>query len=475
MYPKSDSKLLKGRHRRAVDNHDHARQTHVPAPADADIARRLDDLVKPAVFAELAHYRQLGLRNRLLTLPVMVAVVLAMLWRRIPGVCSLQRLLAQERILWAQPMQVSQPALSERFLTFPAELFEQVLEAVVAQLPARAAGRTRPVPRLLEGLQTRYAACYAVDATTLEALFRKLKALQDEPEARLAGQLTVAFDVVSHLPAKIWYQEDPARNDKLIIPQLLAWLPVNSLLVFDLGYFAFTFFDALSETGNWFVSRLRDKTSFTVQQVLVDRPQVRDRIVKLGVFRSNRSEHMVRLIEVQLAGVWRQYVTNVLDPQQLTIVEAVGIYERRWQIETAFLLVKRLLDLAYLWVGSLNGVQLQVWATWLYYAVLIDLCDDVAELLDLPLERISVEMVSRSLYFYAQAQQNGFTGAAAEYLAQNAKLLGVVKRLRQPDGQSTLTQIRLALDGLGPESVGPLYHEYPLPMPGSDLTIPAEP
>lgn len=475
MYAKSDSKLLKGRHRRAVDNHDHARRTHMPAPADADIERRLDELVKPAVFGELAHYRQLGLRNRLLTLPVMVAVVLAMLWRRIPGVSSLQRLLAQERILWTQPTQVSQPALSERFLTFPAELFERVLQAVLVQLPLRATRRTRPVPLLLQGLQARFAACYALDATTLEALFRKLKALQDEPEARLAGQLAVVFDLVSHLPAKIWFQEDPGRNEKLIVPQLLAWLPVNSLLVFDLGYFAFTFFDALSQTGNWFVSRLRDKTSFTVQQVLVDRPQVRDRIVKLGVFRSNRSERVVRLIEVQLAGAWRQYVTNVLDPQQLTIVEAVGIYERRWQIESAFLLVKRLLDLAYLWVGSLNGVQLQVWATWLYYAVLIDLCDDVAELLDLPLERISVEMVSRSLYFYVQAQHNGFTGSAAEYLAQQAKLLGVVKRLRPPDGLSSLTQIRLALDGLAPALVGTLYHERLLPTPEVDLTIRPEP
>jgi hypothetical protein len=200
MYPKSDSKLLKGRHRRAVDNHDHARRTHVPAPADADIERRLDELVKPAVFGELAHYRQLGLRNRLLTLPVMVAVVLAMLWRRIPGVSSLQRLLAQERILWTQPTRVSQPALSERFLTFPAELFERVLQAVLAQLPQRAAHRTRPVPLILQGLQTRFATCYALDATTWEALFRKLKALQDEPEARLAGQLAVVFDVVSHRP-----------------------------------------------------------------------------------------------------------------------------------------------------------------------------------------------------------------------------------------------------------------------------------
>jgi hypothetical protein len=31
------------------------------------------------------------------------------------------------------------------------------------------------------------------------------------------------------------------------------------------------------------------------------------------------------------------------------------LYRRRWQIEEAFLLTKRLLGLAYLWVGGSNG------------------------------------------------------------------------------------------------------------------------
>ena len=72
------------------------RQSAAWAPAasggasDADIEQRLNDLVKPVVFAELDHYHRLGLRSRLLDLPVMVAIVLAMLWRHIPGVwrCS---------------------------------------------------------------------------------------------------------------------------------------------------------------------------------------------------------------------------------------------------------------------------------------------------------------------------------------------------------------------------------------------------
>jgi hypothetical protein len=441
----STSKPLGRRHKRATNNSDHARRTHVPAPADPDIEQRLTDLVKPAVFAELAYYRHLGLRSRLLDLPVMVALVLAMLWRRVPGVCTLQRMLARERILWAQPTSVSQPALSERFLTFPAVLFERVLYRVLARLPARISARTRPLPPLLQAVQPRFSACYALDGTILEALFRKLKALREVAQAPFAGQLAVVCDLATRLPAKLFYTDDPGVNDKAVLPRLLAWLPCDSLVVFDLGFFAFTFFDALTAKQCWFCTRLREKTSFAVQQVLVNRAHVRDRIVQLGIYRSNRSSQPVRLIEIYIAGAWRQYITNVLDPQRLSIVEVVELYEYRWRIESAFLLVKRLLDLAYLWVGSQNGVQLQVWATWLYYAVLIDLCDDVAELLQLPLECISVEMVARSLYFYVVAVDQGYQGDAASYLAQQAKELGIVKRVRPQSGPTVREQIRLAL------------------------------
>jgi hypothetical protein len=43
------------RRKRATTNPDHARRTPVPAPADTAIAERLETLVQPAVFAELAY------------------------------------------------------------------------------------------------------------------------------------------------------------------------------------------------------------------------------------------------------------------------------------------------------------------------------------------------------------------------------------------------------------------------------------
>lgn len=87
-----------------------------------------------------------------------------------------------------------------------------------------------------------------------------------------------------------------------------------------------------------------------------------------------------------------------------------------------------------------------MFATFLFYAILIDLCDDVADQLGLALEQISVEMVFRGLYHYVMAVDQGlFTGAAPSYLAREARGLGIIKRQRPRDGPSLTEQIRRAL------------------------------
>jgi hypothetical protein len=437
------TKNINPRRKRATNNHDHARRTHVTAPADAEVEARLRDFVLPNVYKAMTYYRQLGLRNRILNLPTMVALVLTMIWRRVPSVNELLRLLDREIILWAAPRKVTRAALDERFLVFPAELFERVLMDVVAQLPARLAARTRPVPAVLRHVGQRFAGLYVMDGTTLEALFRKLEILRDQASAPLAGHLGVLCDLGSHLPVKVAFGEDPGANDKALVPLLLDHLPAHSLTVFDLGYFSFLLFDKLTHTSRWFVTRLREKTTYQVKQILRHTPELRDQVVHLGSYRSSPSQHPVRLVEVFVNGQWRRYVTNVLDPQQLTVLEIVELYERRWHIETTFLTVKRLLDLSFVWVGSINGVQLQVWATFLFYAILIDLTDDVAEILQLPLDQISVEMVYRGLYHYDYAVRHGYTGTAVEYFAHEGADLGIVKRKRKrPDRPTALDQIR---------------------------------
>lgn len=125
---------------------------------------------------------------------------------------------------------------------------------------------------------------------------------------------------------------------------------------------------------------------------------------------------------------WYRYITSVLSPQILPPYVIADLYSRRWHIETAFCLVKRLLNLAYLWTGSFNGVKLQVWATWLFYVVLLDLADAVADELALPTERISLEMLFRGLYHFTVAAGQGKASDPIDYFTDpKNKDLGIVK------------------------------------------------
>ncbi len=92
-----------------------------------------------------------------------------------------------------------------------------------------------------------------------------------------------------------------------------------------------------------------------------------------------------------------------------------------------------MLGLSYLWTGSINGVKLQVWATWLFYAVLVDLGDAVADELSLPFDRISLEMIYRGLYHFSVANDKGNADHPIKYFAAKENQdLGVVKALRKP-------------------------------------------
>ena len=81
--------------------------------------------------------------------------------------------------------------------------------------------------------------------------------------------------------------------------------------------------------------------------------------------------------------------------------------------------------------SQVKGVEFQLWSTWIVYCILIDLTDEVAELLNLHFDRISIEMVYRSMYFYLNAVKHGLVDSLPRYLADNAKHLGIVKRKRK--------------------------------------------
>ena len=421
--PKKPSSV---RHTRAIQR-DRSKRPDV-APPDEQIAGRLREIIHPATLAQVAHFHRLGLRERTLNLPVMVALVLSMVWRQIGSVSELAKMLVTESLLWAEPRQVSQQALSERFRTFPATLFLRVLLAVLPLMETRWRSRQRPLPPEIAWAQRRYTEVVIQDGSTLDALLRKVGLLRDAETNPLAGRMTALLDLCSRLPRHIWYEKDAQAHDQRFWPRILGVLKAGSLLLFDLGYTNFTVYARLTAAGIKFITRAKRNLAYEVDCYLRRTAQVHEALIWIG---KGDDRQLVRLIEVLYKGRWYRYLTNELDTERLPAPYVVALYWQRWRIEDAYAIVKRLLGLAYFWVGSQNGVELQLWATWLLYAVLVDLTDAVAERLNQPFAAVSLEMVYRSVYYFATAYHRGETTDPVAYLADHATWLGVLKRQRK--------------------------------------------
>jgi len=405
-----------------------------PAPSIEEIETRLQGVLTPGSFAPLRMAGQRKkLRERVLTLPVMTAIVVSLVFRQMPSLSEVLRVLSAEGLLWVEALRVSKQALSERLESLPSCLFARVFQDVISRFNEGACAPLCPGPEqaATQGIVERFGAVWIADGSTLEALKKKLGRLKEEAAQVLGGKMMMLVCAFTHRPVFAWYTEEAQANDKSWTEALLIRLPEGGLLIFDLGFFSFLWFDAFTEARKFFVTRLRNKTAFRILEVLSQGPCFRDALIELGKYRSNPCKHRVRLISVLFQGTWYHYLTNVLDPRRLSAKQVCELYRRRWRIEQAFLLTKRLLGLEYLWVGGKNGVEIQVYATWIFYAVLTDLCQQVANALSQPLDRISVEMVFRGLYHFSRAAQRGEATCVVAYLSAHAKLLDLVKAVRK--------------------------------------------
>lgn len=428
------------RRRPTVLSRDHARSRAAPAPPCDEFDAIATVLVYPVALGIWKRHQGSALRGRVPTLPVLVGILLSLVWRQIPSVSGLKRVLAREPLLWVEPTQLSQQAIAERLETMPASLFAELWHELAPTLLERAAQRPPQHADLLAHLHPSYARVWLLDSSRLEAVFKKSKAVQERPGTVLGGTLTAVLDLGSHLPVQVWVDPSSDVNDRKIVPSVCERTPPGTIVVLDRGFNSFVGFDAFTDQGATVVGRWTANLAYDVQQTLACTPTSIDQLVRVGRFRSNPCQHPLRRIGRLDHGQWHWWVTTEIDPQRLPADQVIALYQQRWRIEETFLQLKRLLNLSYLWSSRPNAVAVQVWTTILLYGMLIDLCGELGHALSVPAERISVEMTFRSLYHYARACQLGETRALVPWLADPAQGdLGLVKRQRKRPSPQQLT------------------------------------
>ena len=105
------------KHARPRPHAEFRHRSQIPMPAVEAVEQRLLALLSPSLLAPRQMERHdprqpqriIRMRQRLLTLPVMVAIVVSLVWRRMPAVTEVQRVLAREGLLWVTPVRVSLP------------------------------------------------------------------------------------------------------------------------------------------------------------------------------------------------------------------------------------------------------------------------------------------------------------------------------------------------------------------------------
>jgi hypothetical protein len=194
----------------------------------------------------------------------------------------------------------------------------------------------------------------ALDQSSLDAVRRTCQDVRQErsDSARLlVGKLAAIFDLRRQQWVRVLIRSDVFANEKLFVEELFAGIQPGALILADLGYFSFPWFDWLSDQGYWWLSRVREKTSYQIMHVFVRQDTTLDALVWLGAYNADKAKHLVRLIQFEHAGIGYRYLTNVRDPALLSMSDAARLYARRWDIELAFKVLKRELGI-HLWWSS---------------------------------------------------------------------------------------------------------------------------
>jgi Transposase DDE domain len=306
-------------------------------------------------------------------------------------------------------------SLSESVRVFDPELLQDILSELAADLQPHARD-----PRLAELRQT----ITLVDGTLLPALTRITEAMwltTRTGTAHHAWRLHTQFHLDRHVPLRMDLtagKNSGESDEKTVLRQHLA---ADHLYVMDRWYAQFQLFDDIVAAGSGYVCRVRDNSSYEIQEQRELTAEARtanivfDAVVALGDKPARRPKHPVRLIMVQVTphekrsnrkgntgagpsdGLLR-IATNLLDvPAEIIAL----LYQHRFTIELFFRFFKHLLGCRHLLSDKPEGLRIQV-----YCAII------ACMLLSLWTNRKPTKATLEMFYYY-------FTGLAEEDELEN--------------------------------------------------------
>jgi hypothetical protein len=322
-----------------------------------------------------------------------------------------------------------------------AQVFERVSQLIAHWLqPALQAYHRRHAPLAPFAKEV-----VALDEMCLDQVSRRLPLLRHLKKGDmqlLPGKLVALFDVRLQQWRAIEYIASAKENGMKRAYRMLASVKAGTTLVLaDLGYFSFRWFDELTELGYSWISRVKEHTSVVVLHTYYQAGETFDRLVWLGAW-NIKGKYVVRQVQFRQGGELRQYFTNVCNPTLLPLAEIARLYARRWDIELAFLTLKRELGLHLIWSSKSVVVLAQVWACLIIAQVMQALRMEVALRAEVDPFDVSLPLLFEALPQFSSAGRDGIVECVRQ-----GRRLGIIR---------PSTRLRIQAPEIPPEQLIPL-------------------
>lgn len=155
------------------------------------------------------------------------------------------------------------------------------------------------------------------------------------------------------------------------VARLLKFEP-GAIVVMDRGYEDHDWWRKLTADGVFFVSRLKDSTSYGIVEELplpADAAFLRDEVIVLASDKNKEDALRLRRIEVWLEDK-KETIVFVTNQLKLAASTIAAIYRDRWQIELFFKAIKQSLRIKTFIGTSENAVRMQIWTALIAMVVL---------------------------------------------------------------------------------------------------------
>jgi hypothetical protein len=259
-------------------------------------------------------------------------------------------------------VKASPEAFFQRCQTLNWRFFAHLHEAFLIQvLPQAQPIYASPV----QALRERFAEVWIADGSRLDAVVHRLKLLRDVRSRVLPGCLTAFYDLYRGIVRHLAFNPDAAAAELPRATAALEHVPQGTLLLGDRLDGVGTFFAALSAQGLFGLCRRHGRQSWRwlrdLSKTFIAGGTAWDTLIEI-TGKKDIPTQTLRWLRWRKGRDSLEVLTNVLEPEQLSIRDALSLYPWRWKVERLFFDLKEVLNLHRFYTSSPNGVAMQVYA-----------------------------------------------------------------------------------------------------------------